>query len=446
MLRYLGLGLLALVVAGGGYYFYQVNRIESGLDDLASRASAFGRVEYDGVSLRPGGRIRIHDVRFHPRGLNESLSIGRIVLRGESLIQMLNLQKELQAGQFPRQMGISVQGVVLPVDGQLFEQLTQQSGFSSGLMFDAAGCGDRTEFDARDLTGMDYWDLIADVDASYELSRDNRRVTVNFTAGLREMARNRLEAELAIAGGGRDLQSLVGAEIELETARLVYEDQGFYERMVDYCADRTDLSPADYRTHHLEAWESAWSTLDMDPGEETVSAYAAFVESPGEMTLSIDPVGDVDPTHLTGLSPYRIAERLGLRVAVNGEDFGAVALSRASSSEDDDEEEDGGNTADTTLPWQSPESGGTETEDDDESTADDSNASPAESDYERVSPSALPRLAGRWVVLHMNNGDEKAGRIVEVESGRVRLEQRLSGGYAVVPVNRAEIREVRVVR
>lgn len=442
MLRYLGLGLLALVIAGGGYYFYQVNRIENRIDDLASRASAFGRLEHDGVSLRPGGRIRIHDIRFYPRGMDDSVSIGQIVLRGESLFKMLNLQEELEAGRFPRQMGVSFKGVVLPVDGQLFELLTQQSGFSSGVMFDAAGCGDRTEFGAHDLTGMDYWDLIGDVDMSYELSRDNRRMTVNMTFGLREMSRNRIEAELAIIGGGRDIQSLAGAEMELETASLVYEDQGFYDRMVDYCAEKTELSPADYKAHHLAAWESAWSTVGMDPGEETVSAYAAFVDSPGTMTLSIDPVGEVNPTHLMGLSPYRMAERLGLRIAVNGEDYGAVALSQATQDGNEGEEESSSTTADATLPWQSSETDGPETDDNDESAE----QGRATSEPERLSPSALPRLTGRWVVLHMSNGDQKTGRVVEVDGGRVRLEQRLSGGYAIVPVSQAEIRAVQVIR
>lgn len=443
MLRYLGLGLLALVIAGGGYYFYQVNRIENRIDELASRASPFGRLEHDGVSLRPGGRIRIHDIRFYPRGMDDSVSIGQIVLRGESLFKTLNLQEELQAGRVPQQMGVALQGIVLPVDGQLFELLTQQSGFSSGVMFDAAGCGDRTEFGARDLTGMDYWDLVGDIDASYELSRDNRRMTLNLTLGLREMSRNRIEVELAITGGGRDIQSLAGAEMELETASLVYEDQGFFDRMVDYCAEQTELSPSDYRAHHLAAWESAWSTLGMDPGEETVSAYAAFVDSPGTMTLSVDPVGDVNPAHLMGFSPYRIAERLGLRIAVNGEDFGAVALSQATQDGNEGEEESSSTTADTTLPWQSSE---TETEDNDQSAEEERDTSESDSGPERLSPSALPRLTGRWVVLHMNNGDEKTGRVVEVDGGRVRLEQRLSGGYAIVPVNRAEIREVRVIR
>lgn len=445
MFRYLAYGLLALVVVGGGYYFYQVHQIESRLDDLASQLRPVGRLEHDGVSLRPGGEIRVHGLRFSPRGMSERVTAERVVLRGESIPAALRMGRELEQGRLPRELGLGVQALALPVDGDIFEMVSDS--ISPGLGFDAVGCDGRDQFSVRDLTAMEYWDLVGDLDVSYRLSENSDRVDLAFTLTTREMSRTRFDVQLALSGASRDVQSLAGADVRLETASMTFEDLGYYDRMLAFCADETGLSGEEYRASHLVAWQEAWAGVGVDLGEPAVEAYRDFLASPGTLTIDMDPGSDFDPARAMGLSPHRLARHLGISVSVDDESYGSLAPSRADPSDTEDSGSDSPSTAEQ-LPWESPTEDAEAGQADEDGAEDDAEASDeSEPDPLRtVPPSELGSHTGRWVVLRMRDGAERQGRVVEVDGDRVRLEQRMSGGYAVVPVSRAEIAEVRVIR
>lgn len=443
MIRVLAYGLLAAAVLATGFYFYQVNRIENRLDEIATQLGPVGRLEYRRVSLSPGGEIRVHDLAFRPNGMDERVEVKRLAIRAESLPAILQVGRELDAGRMPAELGIGLEGLMLAVDGEIFASLYgDDDGARPGLQ--AAGCGHRRSFSNRDLTSMGYWDLLTDLDLSYRLAEGGESLDLSLDAFTHEMSRISLDGRLNLEAGSRELEALGMAmtSARLETLTVDYQDHGYYPNMLQFCAEETGQDAVAYRQQHLAAWEETWRSMGFSPGESTLSAYQSFLESPDRIRLTAAPARGLPLAQVPMFEPNRLVDRLDMRVAVNGESFGRLNWHPARSSQEEDSPEAGETTSagrsGPTNPAPAPGTSANEPE----GEAEQAEPSP----FQSIRVSRLEAYEDEWVHLTLNDGKEWQGRVVEVGARQIRLERHMSGGYFVVSLNRGEIVEVRVRR
>ncbi|WP_406672316.1 hypothetical protein [Natronospira sp.] len=85
-------GLIAGLIAVGGFYFYQVHQINTAVDDISRQLSPVGRLEHGGASFSPFGEARINRLRFTPHDGNDEIAIRRVAVRTDGLLNLLRLK------------------------------------------------------------------------------------------------------------------------------------------------------------------------------------------------------------------------------------------------------------------------------------------------------------------------------------------------------------------
>lgn len=441
--------LAGLLVLAAGAYFYYTWKISNQVDKLASQVAPIGTLNYDGVSLGLGGEARINGITFGLHGSTDRIRIRRIALRADNLYALWSLSSQLEDGRVPRSMGLSLRGLELAVDSDMYK--TAQAGSFAGLSFDAAGCGDRQVFTPRDLTGMDFWDLLIDMDVRYRLLDQGRNMEISLRSRTHQMVEFDVRAVLELGTMIRDFQTLAASmtNARLESISMDYVDLGYYPRMLEYCSGDMNMTRSEYIDHHIRAWRDRWRQLELEAGESTVAAYRRFIESPDRLELILDPSYSPRLSQFQGGNPMDTLYQFKPQVSVNNgpaEPLEITALDDARVATAD-------TLAESLEPTEPALSAGTPdmSEDSTTKTGDPATESPQpqvpaqpDSSWTDISPGQLSEYFDHRVELVTRDGKSYSGRVDRVDDARVHVQVRQRGGFFIIPVRSEEIASARV--
>lgn len=449
LLLFIVIGLVVVLVGANWYY---TSQIRDQLDRMASGLSMFGTLSYDNVRLSPGGAININDLSFRLHQGRGGIDIGQISLQTANLLALLTLESNLERGRIPETLGLRVDNLQFPLDGELATMARQTPGSNSpmgasGVLFDAAGCDGRTQFDANDLMQMDYFDIRADVEARYQLLDNGDRLRLFVNARTHEASAIYVEATFDLQSGSLSARELAGSmqNARLGSFSLEYEDLGFYERMLAFCADEMSMTKPEYIAHHLEAWKEGWSRFDAEPGPDLVAAYESFLEDPQQFSVSTDADHSVSIEGIERYTASELLERMKVRLVVN---YGApqpldMNVLGESSAPIVSSEQPAGDEDEATAP----ESGAVQTA----ATTDGADADTPEETAEQpvrqwinVDPDALDSHRDKRLRVRMESGDHHSGRLSDVDPDHIHIRVERTGGFYIRPLAREEIREVEV--
>lgn len=444
--------VIGLVVVAVGANWYYTRQIRNQLDRVADAVSMFGTLSYDNVRLSPGGAINIHDLSYRMHQQRGGIDIGEISLKTAGLMALITLESDLERGRFPESLGLEMTDIEFPLDGALATMARETQGNASptgvsGGLFNAAGCDGRARFTADDLMHMDYFDIRADIEAHYRLIDGGDRLQLFASVGNHDAGAIDLEAEFDLPSSSLSTREVANSmqDARLASFSLEYEDLGFYERMLAFCADEMSMSESEYIAHHLEAWQQAWSRAGFEAGPDTMAAYESFLADPRQFRVSSETDHGVSFEAIDRYTAASFLERMGTRLVVNyGQpqpldvDVPGGSPQRAASSEQ---------PAGAEGVASSPETAGTQpartTEGADTGSSQDSAAQPAPA-WVEVEPAGLQAHVDERLRVRMHSGDRHAGRLSRVESDRIHIRVEGTGGYYIRPLALEEISEMQV--
>ncbi len=432
MLRTLFIWFIVLVVTSTGLYFYQTRQINNTLDEMSRMAAPFGRLEHGGASFSLTGEARINQLRFRPHGSHEDIRVNRIAITTGSLLNLMQLDRTLNDGRLPTQLGISLRGVRFPLDGPLFAAMEEGGGVSV-LPFDAAGCGARDYFTGRDLAGMNYLDFTGGMDIEYRLVGDVDAIEWSMEIIGDGMNRMRFGTSIGIDARSNAVQDIAMASesIALRSISFEFEDLGYYPRMMEFCADEMEMSAEEYIEHHLDRWQAQWLEEGMTVGPSLVENYRQFLEDPGRVSGQIIPTGNVFGLLERGVSPSRLLGSVSVTLSINDEPSGPLDLRYATP-------EDRQAASDATR------SRRTEERDEAETVSDAAGDDVEATGWKPVAAANLGRHEGAQVRIVLGDGRERSGQLIAVGNDEIIIERRMRGGYMEVPIRRSRIAEVQV--
>jgi hypothetical protein len=321
-----------------------------------------------------------------------------------------------------------------------------QADGSTGLLFAAAGCDGRRAFDIDDLVEMDYRGWAADLGVRYRLVDRGDRLHIESRVRNREAGELAVEFTLELMSGSNAAAAVMAAaqRANLSAFSLGFEDLGFYDRMLAFCADETGLSRDAYVDRHIEAWRERWLELDAEPEPALVDAYREFIESPDELRLQSRSAYSVP---VVGLGEYSLPELLGrmeTTLAVNDAEPVPMALTEVEPEADGEQAPalaDAGRTG--------RESSGERTVREPAGTSSRRAASVSSSSargpsWVEVEPAALAGHVDRRIRVETMAGRSFRGRLARVESDSLHIRVQGTGGYYIRPVERDGIRSVSV--
>lgn len=438
MKKYLLIAVLGLVALALGMNWYYTREIRQQLDRLSAAVAMFGQLTYDGVHLSPTGSIHIDELEFRPRqaGLPE-VGVERVSLDTGGLTDVIALKGRLESGELPPELGIRIRGLSLPFDALPDTAAVQDSGASIGLPFAAAGCDGRRVFDLDDLARMDYLRWIADVEMHYRIVDRGARLEPLMRVRNRDAADLTLEAELDLRAGSMSAAAIMAAaqRADLRSFSLRYEDLGFYDRMLDFCADETDMTRAEYVQHHVQAWRTRWSQVGGEPRPELVEAYRDFIESPDRLRIATRSQYSVPVLGIGQYSLPAFLARMDTTVVVNASEPVPVALDPVTTAPRTAAAPEADAQSGSAPAEAAPSVAGAS------SRASSSGAGPR---WTRVQVDALGTHVGRRIRIDRDD-QRHVGVLEAVEPDRIRIRVQGVGGYYVRPLDRAAIASASVL-
>lgn len=449
--------VIGLVVLAVGVNWYYTRQIRHQLDRMANAVSMFGALSYDSVRLSPGGAVHINELSFRLHQGRGGIDIGRISLQTANLLSLLTLEGKLESGRLPDSLGLSVENLRFPLDGALATMSRQMQGagspaVTSGLPFDAAGCDGRTQFSANDLMHMDYFDIRADVDALYQLLDDGNRLRLFASARTYEASAIHLEATLDLPAGTFSARDLARAteNARLRAFSVEYEDLGYYERMLAFCAEETGMSRSAYVAHHIQAWKRAWARFDTEPAPAVVAAYESFLEDPQQLSVTSRADGGVSFNRIEHYALPDLIERLGVTLVVNYGEPRALDIRVPEAPHSRVAAADATAAAPAPAETGSAEPGSAADDArtgvraaDDAAGAREEPAAERTSRWVEVDPGAIGSRAGQRVRVRMQSGASYSGRLSRVDSENLHIRVEGVGGFYIRPLEREAIRELK---
>ena len=413
-------GGLAVVAAGIGYYYYELQQVERKLDEMAQAVQAVGSLRYSGVRIGASGKLHVDGLLFEPHDLDTGrMRAERVTLDAGNLWELAGLRRTLDAGRLPRELGFSVTGLSVPPG-----MAADQQGDNLLLQLDAAGCGGRSFSTAEDLyAALGHGHLPLDMGFEYRLDRSGNSLVVRSTWGIEPLGHGSISGRFGVGAGSTDARQMLPALMtaSLESLTVEYQDQGYYPALLEFCAGEAEMAREDYIEHHREAWADAWRVFGVEPGPNLSKAYARFIEAPGRVSLRVDTVED--PTLLFGNvdSPAGLLQQLGVSMTVAGERFGRIDLrtasARASAGQAGARPESTNGGDPSLLPETAP-----------------------------IALEALGEHLGRNIAVTLADGRARRGELLAIEDGSIRMRRRIGSGFMVVPIALADIAEVHPVR
>ncbi len=419
--------LLLVAVALNAYIWYQA---KERADQFAGMMRPFAQITYDGIVPSLLGQVSFRGVEVRPRGINDEVRIDRITFSASNLLELIRLERDLQAGRIPKSMRLSMEGIRLETRGAIIEALYDMQA-SSGSQPDAlnaalGACGDGQPMDADDWFDMGYHILVADIEYAYVHDPRFDSITLSGKTGVRDAASVSWDLRLtSMPLGQLTPVGLMGQTPRVEEIDFRYTDLSYNARRNRFCAERAGLDVDAFVDQHVASVHAELNGMGLEPSEGLVRAYRDFVSDARTIEFKAYPSSSVNFSSVGFYGPQELVDALGIRLHVNDQPVRDVGLARHQG-----ERRTARPGAESGTP----------------AVADQAQPAGAGTtpQFRPVEFDELDRHLDRSARVHLSNGREREGRLVVVEEGRLVLRQRMHGGNVSYPLTFAEIDRVEI--
>jgi len=435
----------ALVLGAAAYVglkLYIYTSVKDVIDQVLSRVTTSGRIEYGGISSSlTSGTVSIDDIVIAPPGMSEEIRIESAKIRGPGLRFLLTASGELQSkGVLPEYMSVALEGVELELRGELLASLSERDEKRRAKEqdrvcspFSGLGLGQIHEM------GVDIARL--NVETGYRFRAGAGGVDVFL--GYQAVSMQSLDLSMTLEGFTPQVLSFVGKVPMLEKFSLVWRlDPRFAKMGAAYCAEQQDMAVADYLDDLIEDHDQHYlQTFGFLPGPGLKTALRRFLTPPHELRVEGDPPSAVDLGTVQAYAERDIPALLGISVAVNGDpvtdlSFQVSAGLRAMADGSGSKGAVGQSKAAS------------------DPAADRASRPQPEGDtrprslmsYRSVEVSALGGFKGHHVRLSLSDGRVREGTMTSVDRDQAVIVRHAHGGSLSSNVLLAEVRSAEVLR
>ncbi len=306
-----------LYVGARGYLWYSIkNQVDEAQRLLAQVG---GRLEYGEIDTSLMGPVGVRQLTLTTNAISDRIDIGSVLLHTSGPIESLKLVRQLNENKMPERINVSLDRIVLPLDGELAGWLDlQQSTQAANTPLGTFGCGKGKQFGVSDLVRMGYNQLVNDIRLEY--SMDRRQAEYALYVMFRTRDAMSLAVDLTVPSA--DITTAVrGMQPTLPPIRRVsisYEDESYNKRKLEYCAKLNGTTPAEFLANHVAQVRAFLVGMGFVPSDELMSAYQKFMSAPTKLTVNINPYDALDLTRFRTADVSQLLEWLGLEIEVDG--------------------------------------------------------------------------------------------------------------------------------
>jgi len=324
---------ILLVLGVIGLKLVLISQVKSSIDKMVKMAAPFAKVTYTGIYTDFSGTVGIEGLTFEPYDIPDSITIEQSLIHFSSLLDLYRYSdmKALESGDFPKTFGFSTSGMKMDMAGEIAQFLYQnpESEFGYLRYIGALGCGQRSTFSILDFLEMGYSQLSSYSSFKYVFNETTQTITLTLNSGTDDMFGITLDADLFFSTDYANVSALIESDLLLSRLVVTFTDDSYFQRVMAFCTDQTQLSAEDYITQHTEQLTQQLAETGFQVNEHLQAAYARLLREAGSLVISLNPSSPVEFLSWEPMPLDTLVQWLNLRVAVNGDN---VELVQAATS------------------------------------------------------------------------------------------------------------------
>lgn len=421
--------LLGLVLLVGAAYLgakaYVYFQAKSKLDEAIKQASLFADISYQGISSDLGkGSVSVDGLSIAPKTLQDVIEVREIKLQGDGPMFLFSDTSKM-AQQTPEFLAVSMRGLRIGLDGELFRTLGQLSAAQAqaqGITLPAS-CEFGGSLTGEDLRELGYDALFANV--AFTLSHD--KIASKTRISVEMDAEDIADMEMTISMQGGSSPMMMAMAPKLDEVRLLYNMDGEYMKGVKkYCSSRLGMTEKAYIERMVNATDEEYQRFyGFIPGEGIRDAIRSFLQDPGEIDVRMRPSPDVNPAMLNQYRPQDIISLLGLNLYVNGQPVSDLSF---------------------TIDEKYSSLFGNQAYGEDKTEQEEAKRRIARYQFQVTPLAQLPQYIGAQVKMKTRDGKLREGTLVSVNRQTAQIEQRIHSGKFTVHVPIEQVSQFQVNR
>ncbi|MGH1441054.1 MAG: hypothetical protein ACRBBR_13135 [Cellvibrionaceae bacterium] len=451
--------LLVPIVIGAGFYGFLYWKVTKAADEFALQVSPFAEMSYQKVHIDPfETEIGLNDITLAPVGGEGDFLIESIRMRAPSWSYYFDFEKQINNGEIPESFDLRLNGVIVDLESDYMQDLANMASDmqpAAGQNIDALACGERTHFSLSDIKKMRYNSLSSDISLLYFFDKEEQVISFDFDSSTALMMDVGMEVEVAVTSDDLNVQTLMFAQPQLKKVEMRYQDRGYNNRRMAFCAKETNLSAQQYRENYrtelqenltLQGWVipndlfsaldkmnsprgSAYMRIDLPQGFGPQSL--SMVQSPSDLLTVLNPYVEFNgqPVQLDGLR-WEMPDPKNLKRAKVLEQTDTIAEDGLESSPDEATPQGKSNLEQYEIAAQNRPS---------------FTKKPAVS-YKEISLSGINKHIGQKIQLRTYFGRRVEGELIAVSSSEIKVEHRLvdGRGTAIYPIAKNKIESIKL--
>lgn len=302
--------LLVAAALAYGYIWYKNKQIIDELfSDLRGRTSA----SYETTFVSIDGKSVTRGIKLTLPGTNTDATIEELQFGTGNLIDSFRFVRSIESGMWtkdPNTLVFKIKNAQFP----LTSDLDNDSAFASEPDFftkmQMAGCGNKQTISISDLNEMGYSQMSLDLDTSINIDPNLNQGKFVVYANARDYGSFQMEFLM-------DNFTQNSFASKLKNVTMTYKNDGYVNRLNEYCADLVDIPKEDYYQRHVDYLTHVFYNESIYLSDEFYTQYTDYVANPRSIKISSYPDNSMDPFQLWTMSPQLLVSSLNLSISIN---------------------------------------------------------------------------------------------------------------------------------
>lgn len=313
------LAVLALLVAAGIRWHLQ-NKIEGVLEDVIQELYPVAVINYENVSTSLlNSSIGVERVTINPRAVRDEIKIESIIFQAPNIKFLIDAKNELESGNIPEKMSISINGLSINTSGSLAKFIDNNTPPPSlGARDKAYGCADVKQFKFSELDEMGYDQMSIDLIFNYQYNPTLSELDITALWSNRQMFGFEITGTFEVENDKFKLDQKRWLFDKMSSLNITYRDFGYNQSTINYC--NNNRGDTNYLSAHIDAFKQDLKReLSIIPSDTLVEAYRTFMLDSGTINISSNLQRPMNPRYLALYNPRDVVLLLSPEITVNGQ-------------------------------------------------------------------------------------------------------------------------------
>lgn len=449
--------LLLPVFAVAGFYGYLWWRVSDLADRMVAQASPFMEISYGGVRIDLlATEVALQDLRVAPMGVGDQMRVEEVVLKSRDWSQMMRLDGNLQHEPWPEALSLRLEGLLFHLDGPMVQQWAVMAQQAQAQQEYAFGRFCSSLQGPELMQAMGYRMVNLDMEMGYQFDPATQRMTIDVAADAKQLSDFSFEMMLEASDKSLTAASMAG-NARLHSVAMDGRDKGFNRRYREYCATQAGVKDEQFDAALGEEFVQLGRLVGLQPSEVVVQHLVDMYKPGANLGFKLQPSHPVGQFDMMGLdSPEAFIEVLNPSLNINGQQITAAQISEFLS------EAMAAVVAPEPEPevWELDEAQVARSESIEPEVTDEPEvvvpevvvrprqvqAAPAVKGYRATPLSDMTKHVGKPVRMVTYFGRRIEGRILDISSHEVMIEQRMQRGVATYSIALDKVAELEVYR